>query len=340
MSGFRKAKAEQAALKVGLYGPPGSGKTFTALLCAEGLAKQNGKRIAYIDTERGTDFYCKPGPARKVHPEPFDFDALYTRSLMEAVTEVRKLNLQEHGIIVVDSITHLWEAARLGYQGKTTRIGTIPMHAWGQIKAPYKELMTLLLNSPAHVFICGRQGTEYETDEETEELKAVGVKMKAEGETAYEPHILIRMWCEKQKSGEGVIKAFAEKDRTGTLQGRTIAWPSFDTICKPILPLLGGTQANVASENDVATGDAEKRAEADAEKADASLRILQKFQARITLANTEADLKAIGKEITAEIKKQMVAADVAELRKSYQSAEKRMKGEPVAVVESGDEIPY
>ena len=40
MSGFRKAKAEQAALKIAMYGPPGSGKTFTTLLLAEGLAKR------------------------------------------------------------------------------------------------------------------------------------------------------------------------------------------------------------------------------------------------------------------------------------------------------------
>lgn len=340
MSGFRKAKAEQAALKVGLYGPPGSGKTFTALLCAEGLAKASGKRIAYVDTERGTDFYCKPGPARKVHPEAFDFDALYTRSLMDTVAEVRKLKAEEYGVIVVDSITHLWEAARLGYQGRTTSAGTIPMHAWGKIKAPYKELMTLLLNSPAHVFICGRQGTDYETDENTEELKAVGVKMKAEGETAYEPHILIRMWCEKQrKTGDGIIKAFAEKDRTGTLQGRTIEWPNFDSLCKPILPLLGGAQAQVAAESDVASGDAEKRAEEDAEKAGESQRVLEKFSARITLADTEEELKEIGKEITADLKKRMVSSDVAELRKVYQAALAKKKGQPVPVGAS-DDIPY
>ena len=46
MAGFRKAKAEQAAIKMGLYGPPGAGKTFTALLIAEGLARLSGKRIA------------------------------------------------------------------------------------------------------------------------------------------------------------------------------------------------------------------------------------------------------------------------------------------------------
>ena len=43
MAGFRKAKAEQAALKLGIYGPPGSGKTFTALLLAEGLAAVTGR---------------------------------------------------------------------------------------------------------------------------------------------------------------------------------------------------------------------------------------------------------------------------------------------------------
>ena len=46
MAGFRKAKAEQAALKMGIYGPPGSGKTFTSLLIAEGLAKLSGKGVA------------------------------------------------------------------------------------------------------------------------------------------------------------------------------------------------------------------------------------------------------------------------------------------------------
>jgi pantothenate kinase-related protein Tda10 len=59
MAGFRKAKAEQAALKIGIYGPPGSGKTFTSLLIAEGLGKISGKRVAYVDTERGTDFYAQ-----------------------------------------------------------------------------------------------------------------------------------------------------------------------------------------------------------------------------------------------------------------------------------------
>src|ERR1700730_13244457 len=115
MSGFRKAKAEQAALKNAIYGPPGSGKSFTTLLLAEGLAKREGKRIAYVDTEHGTDFYCKDVPERAVHPEAFDFDAIYTRSLMEVLREVKALDPSIYCVIVIASITHLWEAARAAY---------------------------------------------------------------------------------------------------------------------------------------------------------------------------------------------------------------------------------
>ena len=102
MAGFRKAKAEQAALKMGIYGPPGSGKTFTSLLIAEGIAKLQGKRVAMVDTERGSDFYCQSVPTRQVHPEAFDFDALYTRSITETLAAIRGLSTDEYGIVVIN----------------------------------------------------------------------------------------------------------------------------------------------------------------------------------------------------------------------------------------------
>jgi hypothetical protein len=336
MAGFRKAKGEQAAIKEGLYGPSGSGKTFTALLIAEGLAKLTGKRIAYVDTERGTDFYAQDVPTRSIHPDAFDFDALYTKSLTEATAAVRGLDPEKYSVVVVDSITHLWEAARAAYEGRMTKAGTIPMQGWGQVKKPYKELITLLMGSPFHVIICGRQGIEYGEDEETGELKALGKKMKAEGETPYEPHILMRMEAVKQRTGQAIITAFAEKDRTGVLAGQTISWPNFDNMVKPILPLLGLKQAAVPTEDETASQDAEALAVSDLEREAKSADLLQELSAQVDLCRSAEDLKVMGKKITPEIKKQMLPAHVTRLRERYMEAERRISGRRSLEPEAGD----
>jgi RecA/RadA recombinase len=322
MAGFRKAKAEQAAIKMGLYGPAGSGKTMTALLLAEGLAAIDGRRVAYIDTERGTDFYCQAVPTRAVHPEAFDFDAIYTRSIYEVLAEVKKIDPAVHGVIVLDSVTHIWEAAMAAFNGKLTSIGTIPMHAWGKIKKPYKDLMGALLASPAHVFICGRQKTIYEEDE-TGELKSAGVTMRSEGETPYEPHILMRMESLRPKKTNevGQIVAYAEKDRTGVLSGRCFVNPTFDMICKPLLPLLGTTQAKTPSSDETAAADAEQQSDMERVRNETSTRLLRELSARVQLAADPAALKAIGKEITPQLKALMNPQDVAALREAYQGRE-------------------
>lgn len=327
MAGFRKAKAEQAALKMGLYGPPGSGKTFTALLLAEGLGKITGKRVAYIDTERGTDFYCQAVPTRAVHPDAFDFDALYTRAISEVLASVRAIDTTTHSVLVLDSVTHLWEAAMSAYGGKLTKIGTIPMHAWGKIKKPYKDLMAFMLASPMHVIICGRQKTVYEEDGETEELKSVGVTMRAEGETPYEPHILIRMESIKPKKTNEVatIIAYAEKDRTGVLSGRSFLNPSFDSLCKPLLGLLGDKQARMATGDESAAQDAEALGEQERAREAESAELLRNLKARLDLAKSGEDVKAIGKEISPQLKAKMLPAHVAELREHYQARESALK---------------
>lgn len=326
MAGFRKAKAEQAALKLGEYGLAGSGKTFTALLIAEGLARLSGKRIAYVDTERGTDFYCKDVPDRIAHPSAFDFDALYTRSITEIIEAVKSLNPDEYGVVIIDSITHVWEAARAAYAGKETRAGTIPFHAWGKIKKPYKDLITILLNSPMHVIFCGRQGNVFEEDEDSGEMKKVGVKMKAEGETAYEPHILLNMEAVRKKDGSSTIRAFAEKDRTGILSGKVFENPTFETLIRPILPLLGGTQAQMESAEEIGKKDAEVLTEADQKAGVESARIFAQMTAKIALCENIDALKIIGKEISPALKKQLLPEHVADLRETYLTREKSLGG--------------
>jgi len=327
MSGFRKAKTQQASLKMGVYGPPGSGKTFTALLMAEGLAQREGKRVALIDTEHGSDFYCQTVKTRRVHPDAFDFDAIYTRAITEASDGVKGLSPDEHSVIIIDSISHFWEAAMAAYAGKLTSVGTIPMYAWGKIKKPYKDMINFLLSSPMHVIICGRQKTVYSTDEETDELKSVGVAMRAEGETPYEPHILLRMEAIRpQKTNEiADIIAYAEKDRTGVLAGRSFVNPTFESLCKPLLGLLSGEQAKISTSDETASQDAEALSESDRIRQNEAGELYRKFIARLTLVSDLPGLKAIGVELTPKIKAKLGPEHVAGLREQYLTRERELE---------------
>lgn len=337
MAGFRKASAPQSALKVSIYGPPGSGKTYSTLLFAEGLAKATGKRVAFVDTELGTAFYSKRVAERTHHPEAFDFDALYTRSITEVLSACKGLKPAEHSVVVIDSITHIWEAAKASYTGAKTKVGSLPMHAWGKIKAPYKELLSFLINSPYHVFILGRQGNEFAEDEETGEVKATGFKMKAEGETAYEPHICFRLesWKPPLKKGqkhasESVPVLHVEKDRTGLLQGKVIEWPSFDNVCRPLLGLLGQEHAQVPTEDDAAATDAEALLRSEQDKARRSRDLADRWLARFQLCDDLAEAEAISKEITPAVKKEMLTLDIEKVRAAYLATTHKLKGLAVA----------
>lgn len=321
---FKKANPQQAALKIGIYGAPGSGKTFTSLLLAEGLSNKTGKRVAYVDTERGTDFYAKTVKERQIHPDAFDFDAIYTKSITEVLTEVKSLNPNEHSVVIIDSITHIWEACIQAYAGKTTSAGTIPMHAWGKIKKPYKELMSFLLSTPIHVIFCGRQGVEYENSD-SGELNAVGFKMKAEGETPYEPHILIRMESIKPKKGVGIAKivAFAEKDRTGILAGKSFENPTFETLVEPLLGILGTTQATISSQDEVAAIDAEKIAEDDSIRLSKSQELFEELSAKLSLCKFNDQFDQIAIEIK-ESKPLMITEHVAQLRDKFADKKKSL----------------
>jgi hypothetical protein len=270
VSRFVKAVSTQARFKAALYSKQGRGKTLTALLWAEGLAARDGKRIAYIDTELGTDFYVKDIPERKVHPKAFDIDRLVTRSIMETIEAIEGIDPDVHSVVVIDSITHLWDAAIASYNGKKMSNGGIPIHAWGDIKRPYKKLMSMFLDGNFHAILCGREGVIMEKDDDGE-TEVVGTKIKAEGETGYEPHILGRMFHDTDEAGHNnVVTIFFEKDRSGILAGKSIQWPNYSTI-EPIVkhlsgdhqPSLGTTDAT--AEKDAAVIESQKAA-ADAER--------------------------------------------------------------------------
>jgi hypothetical protein len=318
MTAFHKPQPLKAALKLALYGPAGSGKTFTALLLAEGLALHAGKGIAYVDTEHGTAFYGQDVPQRRVHPDAFAFDALYTKAITEVLAAVRGLDLETHGVLVIDSITHLWDSCKNAFTGRLTKAGTVPLHAWSSIKKPYRELLHLLLTLPVHVLLCGRQGIDYGEDEESGELKNLGFKMRAEGETAYEPDVLVRLESHKADRKElAVPLAHVEKDRTGILAGQSIPWPAFDNLAKPLLGLLGPTQVALPSDEEVGIQDADALARQELEQAERSAELAAEYTTRFALAATVAELQRVGGELTPAVKATLVGKDLARVRGAY-----------------------
>jgi hypothetical protein len=122
----------------------------------------------------------------------------------------------------------------------------------------------------------------------------------------------------KSTNQMATIIAYAEKDRTGVLAGRSFASPTFQTICAPLLGLLGHTQAQIKTSDEVANDDAEAIEQADHAMKTASEELARTFAARIELADTAAALKKIGDGITPQIKAKMLPADLASVREKYQ----------------------
>jgi hypothetical protein len=84
----------------------------------------------------------------------------------------------------------------------------------------------------------------------------VGTKMKAEGETPHEPHVLGRMTPERDEKGGYIVRVFFEKDRSGILTGRTFSWPNYETIAPVVAYLSGGQQGTLGTPEQAAEKDA------------------------------------------------------------------------------------
>ncbi len=130
-------------------------------------------------------------------------------------------------------------------------------------------MISLLLDGPYHVFVCGREGVEMENDADGN-AEVVGAKMKSEGETPYEFHLLMRMTPEREEDGTHRIRAFFEKDRSGILTGKTLDWPNFETV-EPAVRLLVGSEVSqhFGTPEEIAQRDAqaaELRREAEAQE--------------------------------------------------------------------------
>jgi len=175
--GFKKAKREQIWLKVLFAGASGSGKTYTALRVATGIAKKTGGKVAAIDTENGRIRY---------YANEFDFDDLQLEMPYSPEKYIEAIDIAIDGgydILIIDSITHEWDYCLEQHSKMPGNSYT----NWAKITPKHDAFMEKILQSPLHILCTVRGKDEYVLEEKNGKQvpKKVGLGYKQRDNTEY-----------------------------------------------------------------------------------------------------------------------------------------------------------
>lgn len=147
---YKPAVRGNSQVLVGLFGGTGTGKTFSALLLARGIAGPEGK-IAIADSEggRGMLFADVPEIGGYLYGEltaPFE-----PKVYIDAIDQAERDGVD---VLVIDSMTHEWQGeggvlAMAEAKGKS-------LNAWREPKSQHDKLILRILRSKLHIILCFR----------------------------------------------------------------------------------------------------------------------------------------------------------------------------------------
>ncbi len=152
---FRKAERRKAKLRLAITGPAGSGKTYGALLLAQGL----GGKIALIDTENGSgDLYA----------DFCDYDVQTLTapySVQKYLAAIHEAEEADYDVLIIDSLSHAWsgEGGLLDVHNQITqsmKSGNSYV-AWGKVTPWHNRLIETMLSSRCHIIATMRTKTDY-----------------------------------------------------------------------------------------------------------------------------------------------------------------------------------
>jgi hypothetical protein len=148
---FVKAECKNVFIKLGIYGISGSGKTWTSLAIAKGIAKRCGSRIAVIDTENHS---------AERYADRFDFDVnnLDEKSAKGYMAAMQEAVAAGYKVLVIDSLSHEWEAV-LEYVDKQESNNN--MRAWAKATPLQRKFIDFIMGLPCHVIATMRSKTEW-----------------------------------------------------------------------------------------------------------------------------------------------------------------------------------
>lgn len=195
----KKAQRQGARLLIQLSGVSGSGKTYTALQLAYGLAGKNADKIVMVDTEnRRGSLYANS------LPQPFniiDFYAPFSPDrYIEAIEAACHAGAE---VIVIDSVTHEWES-----EGGCEWIANQSRFPdWKTAKKLHKRFMTYMLQCPAHIIACTRAREKVDFTNPKDPIK-LGIQPIQEKNFSYEATVSLMM--QNQGYSQDVLKCPAE----------------------------------------------------------------------------------------------------------------------------------
>lgn len=204
---FVKAERKKVWLRISLGGTSGSGKSYSGLRVATGIAKKCNSRIAFISTEKSRTLY---------YADQFDYDVLeldeYSpESYIKAIDEAVDAGYQ---VIIVDSMSHSWQ----WLNDIHSKMPGNSFQNWGKLKPRYAKLMQKILEAPAHIITCSRAKTEWAMEDKNGKQVPTKVGLGNEGDKQadfeYTVALMIEQGTHIASVGEG------GKDNTGLFEGK------------------------------------------------------------------------------------------------------------------------
>ena len=202
---FVKAKKEKIWTKILLGGSSGSGKTYSALRLATGLAKKCGSGIAAIDTEAGRIRY---------YANEFDFSDMQLtepftpEKYIEAINEAVGSGFK---VLIIDSISHEWNYCVDVHDKMPGNSWT----NWSKITPRHDAFMEKILQAPIHIIATVRGKDEYVLEEKNgkQTPKKVGLGFKQRDGVEYNYTATFNI-------AQDTHIAEATKDNTHIFEGR------------------------------------------------------------------------------------------------------------------------
>ncbi len=201
---LRKSERKKAKIKLALQGAAGSGKTYSSLLLAKGLTKDDLSKVAIIDTENGSaDLYAHLGNYYVLTLEPPFTPDKYIKAIDVCLQAQMK-------VIIIDSISHCWDYL-IDYHAS---LAGNSFTNWSKVMPLQKAFVNKMLQCDAHLIATMRTKQDYVLNQKDGKHipEKVGLKAVQKDGVDYEFTIVLDV----------DIKHYAtsSKDRTGLFMGK------------------------------------------------------------------------------------------------------------------------